>query len=181
MNPEAVVGGMRVRVIGNAAGQGTISAPAIQIGATWYVQVHYDDGSTNNTPLQNLEPLLSHRDAVGEATSGHFQGPEGLRRNLLHEKLSGRLSGVIYSMDASKTKFLACQFKPVLRLLESPTNSLLIADEVGLERARCYLGTCAESAVCLLSRKFTAIDTHAAHYTAPTLRPRRNYSAICAI
>ncbi len=35
-------------------------------------------------------------------------------------------------MDTSDTDFLAYQFKPILKLLESPTNSLLIADEVGL-------------------------------------------------
>lgn len=132
MNPETTNQGTRVRVIGNAERQGTVAAVPANVGGNWYVLVQYDDGSTNNTPLENLEPLPLHRDAIAEAAGGHFQGPESLRRNLLHEKLNGRLSEVIYSMDASKTQFLAYQFKPVLRLLESPTNSLLIADEVGL-------------------------------------------------
>ncbi|RFC50803.1 MAG: Superfamily II DNA or RNA helicase, SNF2 family [Verrucomicrobia bacterium] len=132
MNPESVKIGMRVRVIGAPERQGTIaSAPRTNDGRC-FVKVDFDGGVRNNTPVENLEPLPSHWDVIEEVAAGRFQPPEGLRRNLLHEKLNGRLTEIIYSMDASKTNFLAYQFKPVLRLLESPTNSLLIADEVGL-------------------------------------------------
>ena len=132
MNPESVQIGMRVRVIGAPERQGTIaSAPRTNDGRC-FVKVDFDGGVRNNTPVENLEPLPSHWDVIEEVAAGRFQPPEGLRRNLLHEKLNGRLTEIIYSMDASKTNFLAYQFKPVLRLLESPTNSLLIADEVGL-------------------------------------------------
>ncbi|MGB4230887.1 MAG: helicase, partial [bacterium] len=58
--------------------------------------------------------------------------PIDLRRTLTHVKLSGRLADVIYSMEATNTDFYAYQFKPVVKILESPTNSVLIADEVGL-------------------------------------------------
>jgi superfamily II DNA or RNA helicase len=94
--------------------------------------VDFDDGGRRSTPLNLLERLPDQLDALNEIEAGRFQGPESLRRNLLHEKLHGRLSEIIYSMDTSDTDFLAYQFKPVLKLLESPTNSLLIADEVGL-------------------------------------------------
>ena len=39
---------------------------------------------------------------------------------------------MLYSMEATETDFYAHQFKPVLKILRSPTDSLLIADEVGL-------------------------------------------------
>src|SRR5262249_12558171 len=39
---------------------------------------------------------------------------------------------VYYSMEASKTKFFAHQFRPVLKFIESPIGRILIADEVGL-------------------------------------------------
>jgi SNF2 family DNA or RNA helicase len=55
-----------------------------------------------------------------------------LRRNLTFIQLSGRLANVVYSMDTTNTDFYAYQYKPVLTFLESPSNGILIADEVGL-------------------------------------------------
>ncbi|MBI5647497.1 MAG: DEAD/DEAH box helicase [Ignavibacteriae bacterium] len=55
-----------------------------------------------------------------------------IRRTLTHVKLSGRLADVIYSMEATNTEFYAYQFKPVIKILESPSNGILLADEVGL-------------------------------------------------
>jgi len=55
-----------------------------------------------------------------------------LRRNLTFIQMSGKLADLIYSMDTTQTDFLAFQYKPVLTFLESPSNAILIADEVGL-------------------------------------------------
>ena len=132
ISPESCKRGLRVRVIGAAERQGSIAGEPRKIEDRWFVRVDFDDGARRNTPLEHLEPLPNNRDALSEIEAGCFQGPESLRRNLLHEKLHGRLSEVVYSMDTSDTNFLAYQFKPILKLLESPTNSLLIADEVGL-------------------------------------------------
>src|SRR6266566_6229743 len=124
--------GLRVRVIGAAERQGSLAGEPRKIDDRWFVRVDFDDGARRNTPVDHLELLPNHLDALSEIEAGRFHGPESLRRNLLHEKLHGRLSEVLYSMDTSDTHFLAYQFKPILKLLESPTNSLLIADEVGL-------------------------------------------------
>ena len=132
MEPDDVRVGSRVRVIGAPERQGSVAGEPRKIDDRWFVRVNFDDGARRNTPLDHLEPLPDHLDALSEIEAGRFHGPESLRRNLLHEKLHGRLSEVMYSMDTSDTTFLAYQFKPILKLLESPTNSLLIADEVGL-------------------------------------------------
>lgn len=58
--------------------------------------------------------------------------PDWLRRTLARARVTGRLADVVYSMEATETEFYAHQFKPVLKLLNSPTDALLIADEVGL-------------------------------------------------
>ena len=132
MTPEEARVGLRVRVIGAPERQGIIATAPREIDGRWFVRVDFEDGARRNTPLDLLEPNPETIDPIDEIEHGRFHGPESLRRNLLHEKLHGRLSEVMYSMDTSDTNFLAYQFKPILKLLESPTNSLLIADEVGL-------------------------------------------------
>jgi len=133
MTPEEATRGTRVRVIGAPERTGSIVSdePREQDGV-YSARVHFDSGGRSMMRLAHLEPLPTHRDIFTDIDDAQLEGPESLRRNLLHEKLHGRLSELMYSMDASDTTFLAYQFKPIVKLLESPTNSLLIADEVGL-------------------------------------------------
>ena len=63
---------------------------------------------------------------------GRFVDLSWLRRTLTRTRSAGQLGDMLYSMEATETDFYAHQFKPVLKLLRSPTNSLLVADEVGL-------------------------------------------------
>ncbi|HHU94073.1 MAG TPA: DEAD/DEAH box helicase family protein [Alcaligenaceae bacterium] len=63
---------------------------------------------------------------------GRYGRVKDLRGAITAYRLSGRLSNLIYSLETTNTEFYPYQFKPVLQFLESPTNSLLIADEVGL-------------------------------------------------
>ncbi len=125
--------GTRVRLRDNPARTGTISQHGCRyIGDVLHAQVVFDDGSRTWIRAEALESLPETPDPIDDLRRGRLHGPSSLRRCLAHEKLSGRLANILYSMETSQTRFLAYQFKPVLKLIESPTNSLLIADEVGL-------------------------------------------------
>ena len=52
---------------------------------------------------------------------GRFVGPDWLRRTLTRLRVTGRLSEVVYSMEATETDFYAYQFKPVIKLMSSPS------------------------------------------------------------
>lgn len=71
-------------------------------------------------------------DDVVAIRDGRFAHASALRRILTHVQLSGKLANLVYSMDVTNTDFYAHQYKPVLSFLESPSNGILIADEVGL-------------------------------------------------
>ena len=61
-----------------------------------------------------------------------FSKVSQLKLTLTHNKLSGKLANLIYSLDATNTDFYPHQFKPVLALIDTPSKGILIGDEVGL-------------------------------------------------
>jgi superfamily II DNA or RNA helicase len=64
--------------------------------------------------------------------AGSYARAADLRGAITYFRLSGKLANLIYSLNTTNTRFLPYQFKPVLQFLDSPSNGLLIADEVGL-------------------------------------------------
>lgn len=65
-------------------------------------------------------------------STGEYGAPSDFRRLLTHIRVSGHPADMLYSMEATNTDFKAYQFKPVIKILESPTGRVLLADEVGL-------------------------------------------------
>ena len=97
------------------------------------VEVRLADGQVKWLPYAALEPVPSEPENLWDRfADGRFVEPDWLRRTLTRLRVTGKLSEVVYSMEATETDFYAYQFKPVIKLMSSPTDAMLIADEVGL-------------------------------------------------
>ena len=98
------------------------------------VQLSYPGGGVSSRPLACLEamPTAAHGTIYERLHKGHFGRVRDLQRLITYEKLKGTLHEVIYSMEAAQIDFYPYQFKPVLKFINSPTERLIIADEVGL-------------------------------------------------
>ncbi len=125
--------GTVVRLRNDPSCAGQITGSSATRGGRVYHEVQLADGSGKRMlPEGQLDAGTDAPDALGDLAAGRFADPNLLRRTLLHHRLTGRLRDVIYSMDVTDTEFHAYQFKPVVKLLASPAQGLLIADEVGL-------------------------------------------------
>jgi superfamily II DNA or RNA helicase len=126
--------GTEVRRIDNPGKQGSTTGQLRQRGTVVYYGVRWRDGSNDYVAEDQLEPTHStlSNDPYAVLESGRLGRAEDLRRSLTHVHLSGRLANLVYSMGVTNTDFFAHQYKPLLTLLESPADGLLIADEVGL-------------------------------------------------
>ena len=125
--------GTKVRLRENPTSVGVLGVGQEGSGRRLRLQVHFFDGTEDYFPLSSLEevrqesnsPLACFRD-------GRYAQSKNLRTAITHHRLSGKLANLIYSLNTTNTDFYAHQFKPVLQLLDSPSNGILIADEVGL-------------------------------------------------
>lgn len=125
--------GDRVRLRHDPSQSGEITGATREVAGKLYHAVRLGDGTgTRMFPALQLEPQVAEADALDDLCDGRLSPPEVLRGLLTHVRLTGRLSDMIYSMEATNTEFHAYQFKPVVKLLNAPTRGLLIADEVGL-------------------------------------------------
>lgn len=125
--------GTFIRLVHDTSRQGIVEkTPPRKMGARLAIGVRFPNG-VRFIPEDQIEPIP---DAVETPVTllrqGRLADPPRLRQVLTHFRLNGRLADLIYSMEATNTDFYAYQFKPVLKMLNSPTSGLLIADEVGL-------------------------------------------------
>ena len=128
-----IASGTFVRLKGNPACAGILLEGDKFVAGARMVQVRLADGQVKWLPYCALEPVPSAPESLMDRfATGKFVEPDWLRRTLTRLRVTGRLSDVVYSMEATETDFYAYQFKPVIKLMSSPTDAMLIADEVGL-------------------------------------------------
>jgi len=124
--------GSRVRLKKDPASIGVCTGKTQASGKRLRLQIQFPDRAEWQ-PEYELELVDNDNDDVfGLLENGRFGRADDLRRSLTFVHLSGRLANLVYSMGVTNSDFFAFQYKPVLNLLESPSNGLLIADEVGL-------------------------------------------------
>lgn len=127
--------GIAVSSIDNPGRQGVVTnTPPRKKPSGLYVQVRWSDGGVDFVHEEEIEPLdnLDSQDPFSLVEKGRYGRAADLRCNLTYVHLSGRLANLVYAMGITNTEFYPHQYRPLLTLLESPINGLLIADEVGL-------------------------------------------------
>jgi SNF2 family DNA or RNA helicase len=119
----------------NNPGQpGQYTGKWLRAGPHVMIQLSYPGGGISKRPLACLEKMThTFTGTIEERLRlGHFGKVRDLLRLITYEKLKGTLHEVIYSMEAAQIDFYPYQFKRVLKFINSPTERLIIADEVGL-------------------------------------------------
>lgn len=117
----------------NPAQPGRFTGRVRSAGPITMVELTFLDGSTVWRPIGSLEAAPQQTASLLEQIlSGRFGRARDLRRVITYEKLKGTLHEIIYSMEAAQIDFYPYQFKPVIKLIQSPTERLILADEVGL-------------------------------------------------
>lgn len=123
--------GQKVRLKADPGRVGYFTGKTRDVAGRVYYQIDFLNCSEYHAEDQ-LESADVPLDPIERLREGQLGRVHDLRRLLTHVCLSGRLANLIYSMEITNTDFYAYQFKPVLKLLNSPTKGILIADEVGL-------------------------------------------------
>jgi superfamily II DNA or RNA helicase len=129
---ERFASGTKVRLKNDPSKIGVTTDRTRILSGRAYRVVRFSDGTESFTPEIFLETLDRTPDAVEDLRAGRLSDASDLARILTHIRLTGRLADLIYSMESTNTEFHAYQFKPVVKILNSPSRGLLIADEVGL-------------------------------------------------
>jgi len=130
-----LLAGITVRSVDNPGREGVITnTPPRVKNSGRYIQIRWSDGAVDFVHEHEVEPLdnLDLQDPYELVRKGKYGRAVDLRRNLTYVHLAGRLANMVYAMGITNTDFYPHQYRPLLTLLDSPTNGLLIADEVGL-------------------------------------------------
>ncbi len=124
--------GLRVRIKTDPGRIGVVTGRFREQGGIVYYQTQFPDRA-DYVPADHLEAVSEGGDdSLDLLERGRLAGAQDLRRMLTHARLTGKIADVIYAMDMIEADFYAYQFKPLVKLVNSATTGMLIADEVGL-------------------------------------------------
>lgn len=125
--------GDKVRLIANPGRIGILGNETDGPPGRERVLVTFLDGEEDFVLRGALEPVGPRSEGPYQLMQqGRYGRAKDLRGLITYYRLSGKLANLIYSLNTTNTDFYPYQFAPVLKFLDSPNHTLLIADEVGL-------------------------------------------------
>jgi SNF2 family DNA or RNA helicase len=127
--PRFVVG-QRVRQ--KATGEVGVVIESRRVGDEWQYELFMSAAESHVYFERFLSEAVDDKSVVGKLKNWDFLEPADFRQALTTLKLQRPLEQNLYSYLASRTDLQPYQFKPVVKLLQSPYGRMFIADEVGL-------------------------------------------------
>jgi SNF2 family DNA or RNA helicase len=111
---------------------GRVERDASLDGGEYWYRVRFTK-RVENVVEEDLEPLVDPAETLESLTArGSWGRIQAFRSALAIERISNANQSTVYAFRAQRVLFEAFQYKPLLKILESPDRRLLIADEVGL-------------------------------------------------
>jgi len=124
--------GDSVRLKSRPDRSGVITGDPTCISGQYWYPIFFGPGRVTRHPENDLEPDQISTDVSEIFKAGKFASRDAFTKLFIYIRLAVSIRSQIYSMGATKTDFLTYQFKPLLKFLDSHSQRLLIADEVGL-------------------------------------------------
>lgn len=105
-----------------------------RIGSSLTIEIKFPNGTLRNRPISCIYPVQEGKTSslLEQIQEELFGSLSDLRQVITYEKLKGSLHDVVYSMETAQIDFYPYQYKPVIKFINSPSERLLLADEVGL-------------------------------------------------